>query len=113
MQIITTLTSHPNQIHRLVLEDNETADFRLYYSARMQSWYFDITYKDWSANGVKIVLHPNILRQFRNIIPFGLSFSTDSYVEPFEVECFKSGRVQVGILNKEEVSLVEANIYND
>ena len=113
MQIITSLTNYPNQMHRLVLENNETADFHLYYSARMQSWYFDITYKNWTINGVKIVLSPNILRQFRKVIPFGLSFMTNSYVEPFEVECFTSGRVEMGILNAEEVKQVEADYYND
>lgn len=113
MQVITSLTSHPNQMHRLVLENNETADFHLYYSARMQSWFYDIDYKKLTINGIKVVLTPNSLRQYRNIIPFGISFMTDSEVEPFERECFTSGRVQMGILNAEEIKQVEVNIYND
>lgn len=113
MQIITSLTAHPNQLHRLVLDNNETADFHLYYSARMESWFYDISYNDKEINGVKVVLTPNSLRQFRNIIPFGISFMADSYVEPFERECFITGRVQMGILNAEEVKQVEADIYND
>lgn len=113
MQIITSLTSHPNQLHRLVLDNNETADFHLYYSARMESWFYDISYNGKEINGVKVVLTPNSLRQFRNIMPFGISFTADSYVEPFERECFITERVQMGILNAEEVKQVEADIYND
>lgn len=111
MDIITTITQYPNQQFTLVLENNETALMRLYYNSRMESWYFDLTYNDLTINGVKVVLHPNILRQFRNIIPFGLSILSESFVEPFEIECFSSARVEIGILNKEEVEEIEAEVY--
>lgn len=113
MQVITTLTNHPDQLHTLVLEDNDTATFRLFYCGRMQEWYFDLEYKDLVINGAKVVLTPNILRQFRKNIPFGIAFFADSYVEPFEIEAFSSGRVSMGILNSEEVQEIESEIYND
>lgn len=112
MQVITTLTNHPNQLHTLVLENNETATFRLYYYGRMQEWYYDLEYKDLTINGAKVVLTPNSLRQFRKIIPFGIAFFADSYVEPFEIEAFSSGRVSMGILTSEEVEQVESEVYN-
>lgn len=113
MNTITTLTQYPNQLHTLVLEDNNTADIRLFYSARMQSWFIDINFEDININGLKIVLHPNLLRQFRKIIPFGLMIYTDvGFVEPFEIEAFSSGRVKIGILNSEEIEEIETDIYN-
>lgn len=114
MQIVTSLTNEPNQLHTLILENNDTADLRLYYFARMQSWYIDLEYGEKVIKGLKVVLSPNLLRQFRKVLPFGLSFFADnSYVEPFEIEAFSSNRVQMGIINKEEIQDIEENIYND
>lgn len=112
MQEITTLTSAPNQLHRLVLDNNETADFRLYYSGRMQSWYYDIEYKDITIKCSKVVLTPNSLRQLKNILPFGISFYSDSDIEPFQINDFVTGRVKMGVLNADEVEQIEEEIYN-
>ena len=112
MEIITTLTNYPNQRHELVLENRESANFHLYYRARVMSWYFDIEYKNTIINGVKIVLSPNLLRQFRKNLPFGLAFYSESVVEPFDLEDFKSGRIKMAILNQDEVEQVEREVYN-
>ncbi len=113
MQKITTLTSSPNQRHQLILENNETVDFRLYYSGRMQAWYFDFTYKDLTVNCSKVVLSPNTLRNFKRLIPFGIAFATDGYVEPFQITDFSSGRVSMYVLNSEDVETIEQGIYNE
>lgn len=113
MKLITSLTNHPNQLHTLVLENNETATFRLFYCGRMQEWYYDLAYNNITINGRKVVLTLNSLRQFRNNIPFGLAFFSDSSIEPFQIDDFSNGRVKMAILNKEEVAQVEEMIYND
>lgn len=111
MQQITTLTNEPNQRHQIVLDNNETVDFRLYFSARQQSWYFDFTYKQTTANGFKVTLSPNALRCFRKTIPFGIAFDTEGYVEPFQLDDFSSGRIKMYVLNSEDVQTVEQEIY--
>ena len=113
MKEITTITAAPKQQHTLVLENNETADFYLEYCARMQSWYFNISYKNTTQNCIKVVLTPNALRYMRRIIPFGLAFIADSRVEPFSQDDFKTGRIKMYVLNEEEVAQVEEEIYND
>ena len=112
MNIITTLTNYPNQRHQLVLENNESVDFRLYFLARQRSWYFDITYNNLTINCVKVVLTPNALRQFRKNIPFGITFYTGGYVEPFKDDDFSSGRIKMGVLNAYEVEQIEQEVYN-
>ena len=112
MQIITTLTNYPNQRHQLVLENKESADLRLYFLARQNSWYYDITYNNITINCNKVVLTPNSLRQFKHILPFGLIFYTDGYVEPFKIDDFSSGRVKMAILNSDEVEQIEQEVYN-
>lgn len=112
MQEITTLTSSANQFHTLVLENNEKVDFRLYFLARQEAWFFDFTYNDLTVNCSKVVLTPNALRQFRKLIPFGIGFSTDGFVDLFQITDFSSGRVKMYVLNAEEVKDIEQEIYN-
>lgn len=111
MQQITTLTNEPKQRHQLVLENNETVDFRLYYSARQQSWYFNFTYKDLTVNCLKVVLSPNTLRNFKRLIPFGITFDTEGYTEPFQLDDFSSGRVKMYVLTSEDVEEIEQAVY--
>lgn len=111
MQQITTLTNEPNQRHQLVLDNNETVDFRLYYSSRMQAWYYDFTYKDLTVNCSKVTLSPNALRNFRRIITWGLAFIANGDVEPFQIDDFSSGRVKMYVLNSEDIQTVEQEIY--
>lgn len=112
MQEITTLTSSPNQLHTLVLDNNEKVELRLYFLARQESWFFDFTYNDLMVNCSKVVLTPNALRQFRKIIPFGISFEAEGFVDPFQISDFVSGRVKMYILNADEVKDVEQGIFN-
>lgn len=110
MQHITTLTSSPNQRCQLVLDNNETVDFRLYYSARMQAWYYDFTYKDLTVNCSKVVLSPNSVSAFKRLIPFGLAFTSEGDTDPFEPDSFSSGKVNLYVLNAQEVELAEKNL---
>ncbi len=112
MKQITTITDQPDQKMILVLDNNDTADFRLYFSARQQAWYYDFTYKNLTCNCSKVVLTPNSLRQFKRIIPFGIAFSSQSYVEPFQLTDFSSGRVQMYVLSANEVQEIEESIFN-
>ena len=113
-QEITTITDEPIQRHTLVLENNETVDFRLFFKPRMQSWYYDFQYlNNEPVKGSKVTLSPNALRQYRKTLPFGFAFyTTDGDVEPFKLDDFSSGRVKFGILNAQEIEQIEKEIYN-
>lgn len=112
MEIITSITSYPKQEFILKLENNEFATMRLYYYSSQQSWYFDIEYKDYINNGNKVVLTMNALRHLRNIIPFGIAFVSGSQAEPFGLDDFVQNKVLMLLLNKEDVEIIEENIYN-
>lgn len=112
MQEITSITSSPKQKMTLILENNETVDFKLYYLGRQESWFYDFTYNDLTVNCSRITLSPNALRQFKHIIPFGISFNSDDSVEPFSIDDFASGRIKMYVLNSDEVKQVETEIFN-
>jgi hypothetical protein len=112
MQEITSITSRPKQRMNLVLENKETVDFLLYYLPRQMGWFYDFTYKEIKQKRARVVLTPNALRAFKKIIPFGIAFVADSYVEPFDIDDFSSGRIKMQILNSDEVQRVEEEVFN-
>ena len=111
MRIITEFTDNPKQTCTLVLENQETVTFNLYFYETQLSWYFDFTYNDVISNGNKVVLGMNILRSFKHIIPFGLAFQANDGVEPFAIDDFITGRVSVYLLSKDDVEASENNIF--
>lgn len=111
MNQVTGLTSDYRQSFQILTQDGEIVYFNLYYYMTQQSWFFDFTYKDYTCNCERVVLTPNALRHLKNIIPFGVAFYSNDKVEPIFVDDFETGRVQMLILNNEEVKEVEFNIY--
>jgi len=111
MNQVTGLTSDYRQSFQILTQDGEIVYFNLYYYMTQQSWFFDFTYKDYTCNCERVVLTPNALRHLKNVIPFGIAFYSNDKVEPIFVDDFETGRVQMLILNNEEVKEVELNIY--
>lgn len=112
MEQVLNLTSNARQTMQLPIENGNTATFNLYYNPTQYAWYFDLIYNDYEIYGSKVVLHYNIIRQQRNILPFGLAFLAQGNVEPFSIDDFENERVKLFILTQNEVQDVEEYIYN-
>lgn len=112
MRRIDNLTDNANQDLKIVLDDGTIINLAFRFYANQLGWFYDVAYQGWSSNGRRLVMSPNMLRQFRDIIPFGLACTTIDGYEPFDVIDFRSGRVSLFVLNQEDVAFVEANICN-
>ena len=113
MQLITQITNNPIQTMKLVLDTKELVQFNLRFMPTQMSWYCDVIYNDVEIYGLKVALFPNLLRHFKNMLPFGIGFSANDHVEPFSIEDFTNGRVQMFILNKQEVEEIESVVFNE
>ena len=113
MQLITQITNNPIQTMKLVLDTKELVQFNLRFMPTQMSWYCDVIYNDVEIYGLKVALFPNLLRHFKNMLPFGIGFSANDHVEPFSIEDFTNGRVQMFVLNKQEVEEIESVIFNE
>ena len=111
MYRVTGLTDDNFQKATLIVGENETCDFKLYFCATQYSWYFDWKYKDITSKGNKVILSPNILRYFRNRLPFGLAFLSDDNIPPFKVDDFVS-RVSLYILDSDDIEQLEDYVFN-
>lgn len=107
---ITNLTNFANQEIILQLPDGTTATMGLIYHGATERWIMNLTYGTQEYNGIGICTYPNILRQWKDILPFGLMFATADQTDPFDINDFTTGRVSVFLLTQEDVALIEDTV---
>ncbi|MGB8297056.1 MAG: hypothetical protein WCG85_16630 [Polyangia bacterium] len=91
MKLITGITDAPVQTFGLILEDGSKVSGTLRFRDQQTGWFLDVTYGTVVINGLRLVSTPNLLRQFREIIPFGLAFTMPAGADPFDLEAFSTG----------------------
>lgn len=112
MTRIDNLTDASDQTTTLILPDNTAITLRLRFRPRTQRWTADVGYaaKNFQANGLNLCCFPNVMRPWREILPFGLAFMTADFTDPFQLQDFVTGRVGVYLLDAADVASVETNI---
>ena len=90
---------------------SEKVFFTLRYLPTQMAWYMNFEYGNVKVNGLKLTLSPNLLRSYRNIIPFGLSVFSEDSVYPLEVDAFETERVKIYILAEDYVNNLEESLY--
>lgn len=115
MNSITGLTSSAAQNSFILLEDGSRVELTLEFRPQQAGWFFDLKWPGneqlqvpFSLNGRRLVASPNLLRQFRRLIPFGLMLYTIDNLEPMGRTCFVDGTADLILLTAAEVLEVEA-----
>lgn len=108
---ITNLTNFADQTSTLQLPDGTTANMQLIYQGATERWIMNLSYGDQIFNGIGVCCYPNILRQWKNVLPFGLMFATADQTDPFDINDFSTGRVSVFLLTPEDIATIETEIF--
>lgn len=87
--------------------NGDTVSITLYFKAAVQQWFFDLEWNSFILKGNRIYSSLNMLSQYEKIIPFGLACITNGGGEPFLVNDFSQGRVNIYLLSPEEVIEVQ------
>lgn len=103
MRLINSLTDDAKQLLSLVLEDQSRVQMRLNYIPAQAGWFYSLQYGDFIIYNRRLVNSPSVLRQFRNLIPFGLACIVSDGYEPVYQDDFASGRVSLYVLTEAEV----------
>lgn len=111
MQQITTLSDEYKQNFKIELESGEKVTFEFEYRPNQLGWFFGFEYKDFKKSNIRLSVADNILRGYRNVLPFGLAVTTTDNNEPYGVADFLSGYCTLYLLEESDVVAVEANIY--
>lgn len=89
-----------------------SASVLLRFMPRIQNWIMDISSGSFTANGIPILCGPNILRQWRNIIPFGIACTDIYFLDPYTINDFAIGAASLYLLNSADVAAVEAEFFS-
>ena len=80
---VNNLTAAGVQTSAVLLADGTTVTLTFRYRPAIQRWTVDVSYQGFVANGVGLSTHPNLLRDWREVIPFGLQVATADGTDPF------------------------------
>lgn len=99
----------------ITLPDGTTVTWTLWYRPNQTGWFYDISWDGvspaWERNGNRLVTSPNILRQSRALIPFGLTVATRDNGEPVRQQDFINGYATVILLDAVDVINIENTFY--
>jgi hypothetical protein len=107
---IDNLSNDAHQVTHIVLDDSSVVDLSLDYLPAIQKWAFSLTYGTFTIHNKILCLHPNILRQWRRTLPFGLACVANDNCEPFNIDDFINNRIQLYILDTTDILDIETNV---
>lgn len=115
MQRVTGISDYPSQIVNLTAEDGSTVTLTLTVRPQQTGWYFDLIWNGVSPakpiNGVRITTFPNLLRQWKNLLSFGIACVTSDGREPLGAADFQSGYARLLLLSATDVAQIEASVF--
>ena len=111
MNLIDNITDQANQETKPVLDDGSILTLDLMFNGSTQRWMMNVSHPLLTVNGIAICNFPNLLRDWRNVIDFGLACITTSGVDPVNVEDFVNGNASLYLLNAADVAAAESTIF--
>lgn len=118
MNIVNGITSEPTQVMAIPLADGSRATLTLYFRPQQNGWFYDL---EWPGSGDvitpfkcqnrRLVVAGNLLRQFKELIPFGLAVFTVDNTDPVTQACMSDGSTSVVLLNAADVERIESEVY--
>lgn len=111
--LIANLTNFADQVTQLQLPDGTIATMELIYQGAPERWIMNIAYAplSFTANGIGLCCYPNVLRQWKEILPFGIACVTADQTDPFDINDFASGRATMYILTQADVATIESTVF--
>ena len=110
MYKINSLASEPKQQVTMFVE-NMRIVLTFQYKSNQLGWFFDFEYENNIYRNIRLTTSPNILRAYRNWLPFGIACQTLDGLEPFDIDDFSTGYASIYLLTKKDVQTIEGLYY--
>lgn len=111
MLYINKITSDPSQNINLTGIPNLNIAMTLRYLARMQLWVMGLKFGTTTINGIMVTTAPNMLRQFKNNMPFGIACLKADGLDPYYLTDFSTQAANLYLLNSDDVAVLEAEMF--
>ena len=111
MKRITTLTDSALQKAIIVTDNSKELNLTLKFLPTQKIWIYNITLDDFTINGRRVVVTPNMLRQYVRVIDFGIMCTSENGFDPYRIDDFSTERISLFILTEEEIKEFETGIF--
>lgn len=110
MIYINSIQDNPKQSLSLVIDGFARANLVLEFKPNQYAWFYSLTWNNFATSQELLSNSPNILRQYKNILPFGLLLDTIGGQDPLTQDAFVTTS-NLYLLSADEVILVESTLY--
>jgi hypothetical protein len=113
---VSQLSDNAFQTMTLQMPDGSTGTLNLYYRASTPRWFFDLLHPalpNGGPQGNGLVTFPNLLRPWKNIVPFGFACVTLDGQDPVGNEDFIDGYATLYVIDATGILMVEAQVFNN
>lgn len=110
MKLIEGITQDYKQKLFLTIDNYGYAELTLKFNPNQVSWFFDLVWQDFSTYNQKLTLAPNVLRQYKDVLPFGLFCLNDNNVDPCTIDAFTNDTA-LFLLEEADVEDFETRVY--
>ena len=107
MLYINKITAAPSQIATLTGIPGVNITMRLRFLPRVQQWVADFDDGTIQIYGVSVMCSVNLLRQWKNVIPYGISCIVANGLDPYQVTDFASQAANLYLLDATDVATIE------
>ena len=105
------LGKEPNQEITVMLSDNTRIPLTFEYRPNQIGWFFGFEYNGNKYTNIRLTTSYNILRGYKNWLPFGLRCDTLDGLEPMDLNDFSSEYATIYVLTPEDVITTETTYY--
>lgn len=111
MYLLNNLTNDASQQLLLTGIPGVQATMTLQFKPRIAAWIMGIEYKIFSVQGLRVVASPNMLRKWKNILPFGMACVRSDGLDPYQQGDFLNGIASLYLLDTSDVAVIEAQYF--
>ncbi|MBZ5673714.1 MAG: hypothetical protein LAP61_05650 [Acidobacteriia bacterium] len=111
MLYVNKITSDPSQQLTLTGIPTLQIGMTLRFMPRIQRWIMGVTYNSFEAEGIAVVTSLNLLRQFKDNIPFGISCVTTNGLDPYRIDDFVNQVANLYLMDATDVAEVEKDWF--
>jgi hypothetical protein len=108
---INEITNEPRQQHLLPIDGGVFATLTLEFRPDLYAWFFALQWGDFATANEQMVACPNVLRQYSQILPFGIFCDTTTLQDPMTQDAFTQGAAVLYLLDAAEVVEMETRMY--
>lgn len=113
MQIVTGITTQPSQQLALTLDDGTLVGVLLTYIDQQTGWFANFTgpFACMPINGLRLTASPNVLRQWKRILDFGLGIARVDGTDPLLIGDLADPQTTILLLNSSDLATIESTLY--